>query len=57
MSSTKTDLKLTKKIDKTSSKVKIEEVSSVITDHIIKGNELKLLTPPKTVEEDGKRFK
>lgn len=44
-------LKTDKKIDKTSIKVKVEEVSSVITDHIIKGNELKLLTPPEPSEE------
>jgi hypothetical protein len=45
-------LKSDKKIDKTSIDVKIEEVSSVITDHIIKGNELKLLTLPKTEDEN-----
>jgi len=50
----KTRLKTDKKIDKTSIKVKVEEVSSVITDHIIKGNELKLLTPPEPNEEDEK---
>lgn len=46
-------LKEDKKIEKTSIKVKVDEVSSVITDHIIKGNELKLLTPlePNVVDE------
>ena len=33
-------------------KVKVEEVSSVLTDHIIKGNELRLLTPPETEDEE-----
>lgn len=47
----KENLKTDKKIEKTSIDVKIEEVSSVITDHIIKGNELKLLTPP-VADED-----
>lgn len=47
-------LKTDKKIEKTSIEVKIEEVSSVITDHIIKGNELKLLTPPEINEEENK---
>lgn len=37
-------------INKTSIDKKVEEVSSVITDHIIKGNEVKLLTPPKPKE-------
>lgn len=46
-------LKTDKKIEKTSIDVKIEEVSSVITDHIIKGNELKLLTPPVINEEEN----
>lgn len=45
-------IKIDKKIEKTSLKVKIEEVSSVITDHIIKGNELRLLTPPEPEEEE-----
>ena len=49
-------LKSDKKIDNTSIDVKIEEVSAVITDHIIKGNELKLLTPPKPNEEDEKNL-
>ena len=43
-----------KKIDKTGIDKKIEEVSSVITDHIIKGNEVKLLTPPKPEEGQEK---
>lgn len=45
-------LKVDKNIDKTAIEVKLEEVSSVITDHIIKGNELKLLTAPKDEEEE-----
>ncbi|MBI2966412.1 MAG: hypothetical protein HYY40_01185 [Bacteroidetes bacterium] len=48
----KEKLKSDKKIDKTGVDKKIEEVSSVITDHIIKGNEVKLLTPPEP--EEGK---
>ncbi|KUO65986.1 MAG: hypothetical protein ACYCZ2_12860 [Lutibacter sp.] len=48
----KEKIKRDKKIEKTSIDVKIEEVSSVITDHIIKGNELKLLTPPDTTESE-----
>lgn len=39
-------LKIDKNIDKIGVSKKAEEVSSVITDHIIKGNELKLLTEP-----------
>src|SRR5690554_435619 len=31
---------------------KADEVAKVITDHIIKGNEVKLLTPPEPEEED-----
>lgn len=45
--------KTDKKIEKNSIDVKIEEVSNVITDHIIKGNELKLLTPPEINEEEN----
>jgi hypothetical protein len=45
-------LKEDRKIDKTGIDKKIEQVSSVITDHIIKGNEVKLLTPPE--HEEGK---
>lgn len=48
----KDKLKTDKKIEKTAIKVKVEEVSSVLTDHIIKGNELKLLTPPETEDEE-----
>lgn len=47
----KEKFKKDKKIEKNSIDVKIEEISSVITDHIIKGNELKLLTPPEINEE------
>lgn len=39
-------------IDNTSIKKKIDEVSSVITDHIIKGNEIKLLSIIKDEDED-----
>lgn len=49
-------LKVDNNIEKTSIEVKLEEVSSVITDHIIKGNELKLLTAPKEEEEDKKEL-
>lgn len=49
----KEKLKKDKKIERISIEVNIEEVSSVITDHIIKGNELKLLTPPEiNIEEN-----
>jgi hypothetical protein len=50
----KEKLKSDKKIDKTGVDKKIEEVSSVITDHIIKGNEVKLLTPPEPDEDQEK---
>ncbi len=43
-------IKADKKIDKTGVEKKIDEISSVITDHIIKGNEVKLLTPHKPEE-------
>jgi hypothetical protein len=47
-------LKTDKKIDKTSIPVKVKDVSTVVTDHIVKGNELKLLTPPPIEEtEEG----
>lgn len=45
----KESLKNDKKIDKTSVTKKAEEVAKVITDHIIKGNEVKLLTPQREV--------
>jgi hypothetical protein len=41
-----------KKISKTSATKKANEVAKVIADHIIKGNEIKLLTPPELNEED-----
>jgi hypothetical protein len=44
-------LKTDKKIDKAGVDKKIDEVSTVITDHIIKGNEIKLLTPHKDTDE------
>jgi len=37
---------------KTGATKKAEEVAKVITDHIVKGNEVKLLTPPEPEEED-----
>lgn len=48
----KEKLKTDKKIDKVGIDKKIEEISSVITDHIIKGNEIKLLTAPDTENEE-----
>lgn len=45
-------LKTDETIDTTSIEVKIQEVSTVLTDHIIKGNELKLLTPPEVTDEE-----
>jgi hypothetical protein len=39
-------------IDNTSIDAKLNEVSSVITDHIIKGNELRLLTAPENLEDE-----
>jgi len=47
-----TRLKTDKSIDKTAIKKKVEEVGSIITDHIIKGNEVKLLTVIKEDVED-----
>jgi|GEM_PF-703338 hypothetical protein len=42
-----------KKIDKTSIDAKVKDVSEVVTDHIIKGNEMKLLNSPKNeISED-----
>lgn len=37
---------------KTGATKKADEVAKVITDHIVKGNEVKLLTPPETEEEN-----
>jgi len=48
-------LKIDKKIEKTGVNKKAEEVSSVLTDHIIKGNEVKLLTPPAVDEENKEK--
>lgn len=42
-----------KKIDRTAIKVKVKSISAAITDHIIKGNELKLLTPPETDKDQS----
>ena len=50
-------LELDPNIDRTGIKAKIEEVSTVITDHIIKGNEVKLLAlPDVAADEDGKGY-
>ncbi|MBA9074567.1 hypothetical protein GGR22_002740 [Flavobacterium gossypii] len=46
----KEKLKTDKKIDKTGIDKKIDEVSTVITDHIIKGNEIKLLNAHEVYE-------
>ncbi len=48
----KEKLKVDNNIEKNSIEVKLEEVSSVITDHIIKGNELRLLTAPENLEDE-----
>lgn len=48
-------LKLDKKIDKAGVDKKIDEISAVVTDHIIKGNEIKLLTPPKLDENNEEK--
>ena len=45
-------LKTDKKIDKTSIPVKVKDVGTVVTDHIVKGNEVKLLTPPPVQETE-----
>ena len=44
-------LKLDAPPSKTGANKKADEVAKVITDHIVKGNEVKLLTPPKPTEE------
>ena len=41
-----------KKIDKAGIDKKIDEISAVITDHVVKGNEIKLLTAPTTDNEE-----
>lgn len=48
----KEKLKIDKKIDKSGVNKKIEQVSSAITDHIVKGNEIKLLMAPTIKETD-----
>jgi len=48
-------IKVDKKIDKTGIDKKADEVSTVITDHIIKGNEVKLLTPPPIEKENEEK--
>jgi len=45
-------LKKDKKIDKTAAKKKVQEVSEVVVDHIVKGNEVKLLTSFDNEEEE-----
>ena len=45
-------LKLDSPPTKTGSTKKADEVAKVITDHIVKGNEIKLLTPPEPKGED-----
>lgn len=48
----KENLKLDSPPSKTGATKKADEVAKVITDHIVKGNEVKLLTPPEPEEED-----
>lgn len=48
----KENLKTDSPPTKTGATKKADEVAKVITDHIIKGNEVKLLTPPEPEEED-----
>lgn len=50
-------LKVDKGIDKTGVNKKADEVAKVITDHIIKGNEVKLLTPALENEEEESKEK
>jgi hypothetical protein len=49
----KRKLKEDNAIEKTGVEKKIDEISNVITDHIIKGNEIKLLNAHEEVIEDG----
>lgn len=48
-----TRLKRDQKIDSTSPDARVAEVTNVIVDHLIKGNEVKLLSPPKDNSEEG----
>jgi hypothetical protein len=48
----KESLKLDSPPSKAGASKKADEVAKVITDHLIRGNELKLLTPPKPEEEE-----
>lgn len=48
----KENLKSDSPPSKTGATKKADEVAKVITDHIVKGNEVKLLTPPEPEEED-----
>lgn len=48
----KENLKLDSPPSKTGATKKADEVAKVITDHIVKGNEVKLLTPPEPEEEN-----
>ena len=47
-------LLLDKNIEKAGAEKKADEISRIITDHIIKGNEVKLLNASKSNEEDDK---
>lgn len=49
----KENLKTDSPPSKTGATKKADEVAKVITDHIVKGNEVKLLTPPKPEEENA----
>lgn len=51
----KEKISLDKNIDKTSIDKKIEEVSKAISDHIVKGNEVKLLTIHSNEEDDEEK--
>ena len=45
-------IKIDKKIEKPGLEKKIDQVAIVLADHIVKGNEIKLLTPPKKIDEN-----
>lgn len=47
-----TNLQEDENLSKTSVQKKADEVAKVIADHIVKGNEVKLLTPPKIEKDD-----
>lgn len=50
----KDKLLLDKNIEKSGAEKKADEISRIITDHIVKGNEVKLLNASKANEEDDK---